>query len=240
MNRTTAPFALLFTLLSCQTTELPELRRWGTVHEALGGGQTQARVALRDVAISGFWGVGAMAELQGEVTIADGEVWTSTGGKGEGYPVTAHGPDPQAAATILFGSAVHRWHRIEVGRDVANAEIEAYVTELARQHGVDSEQAFVFRVEGPFRDLTLHVIAGQCPIRARMLGEKLRSPPYRATLAQTDGTLVGVFARGGGGVFAHHGNSLHLHVILRDPAITGHVESVGLRRGTTLYLPRSR
>ena len=233
---TSCSVILLIALCSCQAPAPPVVQHWGTVHEALGRGQTQARVALGEVARPGFWGVGALAELQGEATIADGEVWTSIGHV-DG-PTTVHGRGSSAAATVLFGGSVQRWKRVAVTDDVPGDQLAAFVLDQAAAVGLDTARPFVFRVEGPLRDLEVHVIAGQCPIRARLHGELLDSPPFRASFAVTSGRIVGIHALAGGGVFSHAGHTTHTHVILAEaPAMTGHVESVGLRPGAVLYLP---
>ena len=56
------------------------VRHWGTVHAALAQGQSQARITLREVARPGFWGVGALAELAGEVTVAQYGAFVSDNG----------------------------------------------------------------------------------------------------------------------------------------------------------------
>lgn len=216
----------------------PPVERWGTVHEVIGQGQVEARVALGDVATPGFWGVGALAGLDGEITIEDGVVWTSVGQADGTFPATEHSRTPSGDAALLFGSHVVQWQRIEIERDVPHAELSDYLVEQAVAHGVDPAEPFVFRVEGPLANLELHVIAGQCPVRARLHGETLETPPFAASYDEARGRLVGIHATDGGGVYAHGGQSLHVHAVLEEPRdLTGHVDVVSLRRGAVLFLP---
>ena len=51
-----------------------EVRGWGTMREVLREGDTRGRVPLVAVVEDHTWGVGALEDLEGEITIVDGEV----------------------------------------------------------------------------------------------------------------------------------------------------------------------
>lgn len=213
-----------------------EFERWGTLREALREGKVEARVEVSDVAAPGVWGVGALEGLRGEITVADGEVWVTEGGAA---PETRRGADLAAPATVLFTGRVAGWWEVAVEHDVAAADLDAFVAARARTVGLDPDDTFPFVVEGSLRDLRLHVIAGACPVRARALGQEPDPPAYEARFQVTPGRLVGIYAPQGAGVVCHHGSRSHVHALLEQPgAWTGHVESVGLKAGSRLLLPR--
>jgi len=240
------PLTLLaFLLPACRSADISpgdapwqgEIRSWGTLREALRDGRVQARVAVADVAAEGVWAVGALEGLAGEVTIADGEAWITEGDATS--PLTTRSRDPAAEATVLFAVEVDRWQELPVDEPVDPSVFDAWLASRARAAGLDPAQPFPFVVEGELSNLRLHVIADACPIRARMLGESMTSPPYELFLPSTPGRLVGIYAPDSAGIVCHMGARSHVHVLLDgERPLTGHVETVGVASGATLRLPR--
>ena len=206
------------------------------MRQALRDGQTEARVALVDAPITAdTYGVGAIQSLEGEITIDAGTIWVSqSSAPGE---VETTRDDLMNAATMLFIDDVPEWESFAIERDLAPDEIDAYLRDLIGNAG-----PHMFRIEGTLADLRLHVIAGECPIRARMLGEEMTSPPIVFELPMTQATIVGVFAEDAAGDITHMGSDTHMHVLLEQDGqmMTGHVESVAIRQGSTLQIPASR
>ena len=245
-NARSLAFALLLAA-GCRTALPPaevsvsswqgELESWGTLREALRDGEVQGRVALADVARRGVYAVGALENLDGEVTIADGEVWISVGGAE--HPITTRARTTDARATLLFAAEVEEWNEIAVEEPVAPSELDAFLAERARAVGLDPARPFPFVVEGGLFQLDMHVIAGECPKRARMLGEEVTSPPYELHVDRLDGRLVGIYAEDSAVIVSHGNSNSHVHALLERPGpLTGHAEAVGLAAGSLLKLPR--
>lgn len=223
--------------VSCSNSPQPPRRLdvWGSVAEALRDGKTEARVHLSDLDATGLVGVGAVQDLSGEITILDGQCTVSR--VVDARVVTEQTRD--VAATMLFAGRVEAWVEVAVEHDVAPADVAAFVEAAARDQGIDCELAFPFVVVGEVTDLAVHVLAGQCPIRARRLGIEMDKAPFRHHAARAKSTLVGIFAKRGGGVITHHGSALHVHAIVEgDTPFTGHCDSVGIAKGARLRLPR--
>jgi acetolactate decarboxylase len=187
--------------------------------------------------------VGALAQLAGEITIVDGRL-ILTGVDDNGGPTAKffEPPPPERQAAMLVAAYVPRWAEYEISRDVVAKDFESMLSKMAGQAGLDPSKPFPFVVEGELLDLELHVINGACPMRAKRLGLELPADrqPYRASLAQADGRLVGIYAEGAEHRLTHHGTNTHTHVLLKDKngqLYTGHVEQVGLRAGSVLRLP---
>lgn len=213
-----------------------DLRGWGTLRAALRDGEDQARVAVAEVARPDTYALGALEGLAGEVTVLDGEVWV-TRGDAE-HPVTRHGPSSDERATVLFAFEVQRWRELLVAEDVDPSELDSYVAARAREAGLDLTRPFPFRIEGGLVHLDMHVVAGECPIRARQLGTEASAGAYQLHAAATPGRLLGIFADHSAGVVCHMGSRTHVHAVLdTDGGLTGHVETVGLARGAVLLLP---
>lgn len=190
-------------------------------------GEHEARVSVADVARKGIYGVGALDGLRGEITIANGEVWITEGDVPR--PVTHH--DADAHATVLFVAEVHEWRAVRVETRVEPQDVDTYVKTQAQLAGIDVARPFPFLVDGALAPLRLHVVAGECPMRARALAFELE-------VDSVEGRIVGIYAKDSSGVVCHGGSNMHAHAVLeQDGGLTGHVEVFGIAAGAMLVLP---
>ena len=236
-------------LLGCAATELAEesaqeptpalapptelgngVRAWGSMREALRMGRSHAR-AVPVAEVSGLdIGVGALAELVGEVTIVDGRAYVSEGtgaAVGRTRPATA-----EDRATLLVTARVSAWEEqaLDPCRDLA--DLERQLLAILTERGLDTTRPIPLRVRGRAAGLDLHVIAGDCPV-ANPDG----APPWRHEAAGVDVELVGFLVEGAAGRLTHHTGITHLHALAGE--VSGHLEDVSLEAGATLMLPSS-
>ncbi len=211
-----------------------EIQQWGAMREVLAKGKTEGRVRLRDFAGSkGVYAIGALAGLNGEVTILDGEVWVSRVRESRADCRLLEANDTQA--TLLVMARVSRWTEHPITEDVSAENMEAFIKGVAEEAGLDVSRPFPFLVEGPFAKLDAHIANGMCPMRADPNSDQA---PIRFHLDAVRGTLVGLHALGQEGVLTHHGSKTHVHVVIGgDQPQMGHVESIELMAGSVLKLP---
>jgi hypothetical protein len=221
-----------------------EFVRYGGMHETVGQKQHHSRVALAEIVERPhFYGIGALAGLQGEITIQD-SVATVTSVAPDGRPQTRRGADMQA--TLLVGKSIEDWASRTLGDAVWHAQFDAAIAAAAAEVGLDVAIPFMFVIEGEFTDLRLHVINGACPVHARMKNLTLdhSQRPFELEAERLTGTLVGVYAADAVGKLTHPATSTHVHVVYVDheteQRITGHLERVGLAAGAVLKLPKPR
>lgn len=217
----------------------PTVRQFGAMRAVMREGETEARVRLAEcVAERHVYAVGALAGLEGEVTIVDGEAWVSRV-EGSGIRCTGPGVGEGDAATLLTLATVGDWDSVELPRGAGDiADLEGVVEAEAARRGIDSAKPFPFVVEGEASSLELHVIRGFCPANDAGATD---SEAWRLSLdGPTRALLVGFFARDSEGVMTHHGTALHVHALLshKGQRIAGHVDGVGVNRGAVLRLPR--
>ena len=126
------------------------------MREVMHDGKTQARAQLGEHAVGSTFGVGALAGLQGEVTIDDGVVLIA---RGSPENVSTAGPD--AAATLLTTARVPSWREFVLDRD---ADLEQVIAAAVRAADRAEVEPVPFLVVGPARGLALHVVrAGPVP-----------------------------------------------------------------------------
>ncbi len=228
---------LLLAIASCSSTPKPiadaRLRSWGEVRDVLRDGKTQARVNLSKVVRKGIWGVGALADLEGEITVLDGKASLAIVKDGELTHRTLSNRD---AATLLVLAEVRAWDEQPMieARTLEDLErVIASAVERSVFRGVNSPVPV--RIEGALDELAIHVINHSCP-KANPQGPK----PWRWKGPVEQATLVGIFGEGLGGKLTHHGQRVHLHAVFESEdgqRLSGHVDAVSLGEGVRLYLP---
>ena len=216
----------------------------GKMHQAIGMQQHQGRVSLSQlVKRPHFYAVAALEGLGGEVTIHDSKVIITEVDSSGKLSVTSN-PKSNQKATMLVGAYIPSWTDHSVDRDVAPKAFDQFVADTASATGIDTSKPFIFKMEGQFSDVHLHVINGACPIHARMKKDELpkEKAPFEAEYSTLRGTVVGVFAKDSVGNLTHPATLVHLHVLFKDPAtgkqMTGHVERIGMLKGSVVSLPR--
>ncbi len=223
---------------------VPTIITYGTMHEAIGQQQHEGRVRLSELVNQpNFYGVAALEELQGEITVDDGKI-TITTVNSEGQLEPAKGSLPDKQATLLVGAYVPSWTKHPVTREITAEQFDKYIATAAAEAGIKTSEPFVFKVEGEISDVYLHVINGACPIHARLknkeIPKELRS--FETEMSSVSGTLVGVYASDAVGKLTHPATSTHVHLLYKDPEtganVTAHLERVGLRPGSVVYLPK--
>lgn len=217
--------------------------QFGTMREAIGEQQSQGRVTLSDLLKQPhFYGVGALENLTGEVTILDGGP-TITRVNGEGVPSPVDAVLGETKATLLVGAYVPQWTKHAFSSAVLPGDLDRRIAEVAAESGLDVFKPFMFAIDGVFKDARLHIINGACPMHARL--KKIELPkeakPFEADIPEVHGTILGIYAKDTVGSMTHPGTSTHMHLQFTEAksgaTITGHLEQIGLSGGSVLYLP---
>lgn len=229
----------LSVLASCASTGGPEaiatVEGWGSMREVLREGNTEGRVRLEGVVRPGTWGIGALENLEGEITIVDGIASLAIVEDGE---LTHRTLGKRDEATLLVLTSVQEWTEYELPEVRTLGDLGYALSKATEAAGFDAKVAPVpVRIEGPFEHIGLHVLDHSCPI-ANPDGP----PPWRWSGTGTSGTIVGVYVEGQGGVLTHHGQDYHLHAAVRaedGPLLSGHLEEIALGPDVRLYLPAS-
>ncbi len=237
-----SPVVMILTficLCSCSSTsevaykhEAHAVKTWGSMREVLREGNTGGRVQLTEVVHAKSMGVGALAELKGEITVIDGVAFVSTFSderpNSTGVPVTRRALDSDQAALLVMAE-VNAWKSVELAECSSYEELERKISHCLIQHHFDLFQPTPIRISGIAERVDFHVIAGSCPI-----AEPEGTPPWRGSVEGDPLELVGIYVEGSAGKLTHHQHNSHLHVI--SGSLTGHVDALSLRNAT-LQIP---
>jgi acetolactate decarboxylase len=209
--------------------DMPTIQTWGTMREVLRDGKSEERITLAAQLSEHTIAVGALAGLAGEITILNGVVHVATFDKGELNSVPS---ENGARATLLVMAEVPAWREQILPVLADFSSVEQAVRTAALETGIDVTQPFPFVIEGLAADVSLHVIAGACPIATPDGPEPGRFKDQDRTV-----TLVGFYAENQAGRLTHHNRSSHVHVIVAEANISGHLEEASFTAGARLRLP---
>lgn len=234
---------LAFLLLSaCSENEAPradtgipspgEVRHFGTVHAVMQGKWTSSVSLTEGLAGAGAYGLGALSELRGEFVAMPGQVWLS-------FPTTTPLPrveknrEVDESAALLVAANASMLRKVTVEADVSSTEVESRIAAAAKSAGVDTSMPFLFVVEGTLRAVHWHVVDGtRVPP-----GTRPNETAQKGVVESAEATIVGFYSEGDEGVFTMMGQRTHMHAVLRDGSVAGHVESVEIPAGSTIAVP---
>jgi acetolactate decarboxylase len=208
---------------------------YGSMHAVMMEGQTEGKVEL--AALQGdpqLVGIGALEALAGEVVLLDGTAWC-TRSVSLGALETRAGAEQGVRAAMLVTARVSSWAALPVRDGLPSADLEGFIAQAAREHGLERTETFPFLLEGEFRDVRAHVLNGRCPL----LGEgPPATEPVRRLFPVVHGWLVGFYTGLAPGMLTHAGEKTHVHLLVKDgESIACHVDELRVGAKTVLKLP---
>lgn len=203
-----------------------DVERWGSLREVLRDGKKQGRVVVTSMLTPDAVGLGALADLEGEVAVLDGaaRVGRADAERAGNEPATAK---DQAAFLVL--ARVPTWRTTLLDADLSIDALDP------RAFGAADARTIPFLVHGEFADLEMHVLRGRCPYAE---DDTAGEPPLRMTRPRAQGTLVGFWTSEPPGVLTHHDSVVHVHVVLTGPdGVVAHVDRVRVLAGAKVSVP---
>ena len=202
----------------------------GAMRDVMWKGELGAKIALDSLAARpGYYGLGPLAGLRGELLLADGVPYVSTVGPDSSMQVRR---DPTATAPFFVYARVQDWQSVPLPGSVRSiADLENFVDQQTK----DAPRPFAFRLEGTITSAEIHVqnlapgsvVSNPTEAHAGQVGYSLGNEEVR---------IVGFFSTEHQGIFTHHDSYLHLHLLTADERAMGHVDAL-VPGEMTLYLP---
>jgi acetolactate decarboxylase len=208
----------------------------GSLRAMMHQGNIEAHIGLDSLQKPSIYALGAAAQLKGEVLIWDGQLhWAraldSAAVAVEQNPAGAH-------ASLLVYSSVSRWQSFSIPDSVLiPTQLEAYLPKMAHTAGLDTNEAFPFRIEGQAKVMSWHVI--NWPEGDTIHTHKKHvSSGAQGILYEEPVAILGFYSQKHQGVFTHHSRYTHMHFKSADEKLSGHVDKLLPSRAMTLYLPK--
>jgi alpha-acetolactate decarboxylase len=210
------------------------IKTFGVFQKMMMEGDFTPKATLGDVIESGATiGVGAVSSALGEISIIDGTPVVSYGRQGK-HPVVA-----AETAALLVTSSVRNWQSIIVDRDVSPEQIEDFLADVARAHGVEAARSFPFQLRGTLTPYAMHVNAAPNPHLSGHGGDQPMAITIKQKGAAISGEVVGLYVSPElVGIATHPGERTHGHWVAQNRKSTAHLDTWGIKAGTVLRLPK--
>jgi len=220
------------------------LNAYGNFQQMMQRADLSGKVSLAALDTGpGQWGMGALADLKGELVQFDGKLLVTMGSEPEGLTRPANASD---SAVLWVGGKVAQWAPIELSSNMGQAQFESFVKEQAAARKIDLEQPFFFRVSGAYSHLVWHVVNGENPSSSHSAHEPgMRHGSHANQQSgmrvfrhpQARGQLLGVYSGAKlEGVVSHPGERFHVHYLGEEKAASGHVDQYSVLAGSTLWI----
>lgn len=182
-----------------------------------------------------LYGLGAVAYLKGEIIVLEGEPIVATADSSDSVTLSN---DPKTGACLMVATHVASWSEVAIPAEISTqAALEDFIVGAADQWGVNTEKPFPFRLEGRFKSMDWHVIDWESGDTEHSHQKHIESGPH-GTLSEVDATLLGFYSTKHTGVFTHYDSDVHMHMVLQDRSLAGHVDGF-IPGELTLFLPAS-
>ena len=222
------------------------IRTWGTLREVLRDGDRSGKVSVTDVLGPATHGIGALADLDGEIAIRGGAAFVAEGFRLDRHTIGGPVVMPRPAtgedrAALLAVCEVPRWRSIAIDRPLDERGLERLVREHWDAAAFGATRVVPVQVEGPI-EWRGHVLAGRCPHSSAPPPPGSAPPVTVSRTTVRPSTLVGFLSDLGPGVLTHHGTVFHLHAVPNEGDGGGgvaHVDAFTVEPGATLRIPAS-
>lgn len=236
------PLTLAAATLPCLVSA-QDLTVHGNFRHMMHTGETSGTIARDTLSVPSAWGVGATADLRGEVVIRDGVVLVS---RGDDVQARLTPPTAGEEAVILAFGTVTDWESILIPHDIAPDRLAHFIQMQVQSLGLDPEGGFPIRIKGRFPQLVWHVVTGEAPAHGGHgaghggVHANNQSGMNLYDEAGATGEIIGVYTGAElEGIASHPGERLHLHFVSEDGTRSGHVDKVMIPAGGSLLVPAS-
>lgn len=216
-------------LLSAQ-----EVKHAGAMRPVMLGQSLENHLHWDTLPEAGLWGLGPLERLRGEVTVADGTVYIARV-DAEGRLVMQQ--EQQAASP--FGVYAHAPHFASAPAQASIEGLKALeklAAELAAQLGWEDEKPFLFRIQGEFAKVKIHVL--DKPADEAEHNHELHHKAKRYfTYEHITGELIGFYSTQHEGAYTHKGDYTHVHFLDAERQAMGHLDDIVITGEVVFLLP---
>ncbi len=209
-------------------TSPPEVEIYGSLQQIMHGNDVSGKVRLNLLGpLENHYAVGAVAELDGEILIYEGEVFVTR------YDDNLLSLDKSSdvEAALLAITRVPAWQEIEITLNLGDHKsVESFIAKMLFEKDIDSDGAVPFKLSTVNGYVNWHII------RPPEKGEDHKEAAKRGNYSGSFDAL-GFYSTHHEGVITHKGSSAHIHFINEDKTLAAHVDEIAIPAGSTLYLP---
>ena len=211
-------FILSFIFQSLQQVEI-----YGSLGEIMHNGDVSGKVRLNLLGpLENRYGVGAVAGLDGEILIYEGEVFVTR------YDDNLLSLDKSSdvEAALLAITRVPEWQEIEVTMNLDDHKaVESFVAKMLSEKGINSDGAVPFKLSTENGYVNWHII--RPPEKGKDHKDAAKRGKYNGSF-----NTFGIYSTHHEGIITHKGSNAHIHFINEDKTLAAHVDEIAIPAGS--------
>ena len=182
------------------------------------------------------YAIGAMEGLKGEIQILGSKALYSR--KGIDGEMLEMDSTYLANAAMLVYTRVPEWQEYEIPKAILTLEqFDNWLYSTASKAGHNMDEPLPFLVHGFPRKLNWHIIDWNPSIGSHSKQNHINSG-IQGVFVEEETDIIGFYSRNHKGVFTHHDSNMHMHFVLDNEKLAGHVDQVLFGPYMILKLPK--
>lgn len=236
MNKFKLLIGAILLFSSCTNSDYDiDISIYGQLFKIMHENQREGIVSLPTVILKPHtYGLGAMAELDGEVVILDNKILINKAKK-NGNPISQIEVTENDFALLLVTAQVERWQEMNVNQADSMSSIDATIKEYADKMTINTNKPFPFIIEGEVSMVNWHIISS--PSSGGGHDEHLAGSWNRID-NQKKVKVFGFYSEHHQAVFTHHTTYTHMHVIFEEEQLSGHIDDMIINKNWILSVPQ--
>lgn len=236
--KNTCILLVLLLFFACQDKRTPEasfeVRYAGALKNMMHDGDISANVSLDSFAsYNHLFALGAFENLKGEIQIFDGKAYNSYVDSDSVLIDTSF----SKKATLFVYAQVEAWKAVNVPPSVKNMkQLEGFIETTAKSENIDIAEPFPFRISGQVASADWHVIDWENGDTEHTHEKHIKSGSH-GTLSNEAMDILGFYSRSHHAIFTHHSTNMHMHMLLKNKRLAGHLDNIEPGSKMILYLP---
>lgn len=190
-----------------------------------------------------LYGIGAIENLQGEMTIIDGKPYVATWSENNQAQIEQ---TFDKKGIFLVSAKVEEWHQIKINQEIKDkSELIAYVLEQGKKYDLDVDGGFPFRIETNVDHIRAHISFISKSTVQNFSPQAKKAEDHRVIVENEDVEIMGFAGNQAGGRYAmpamgnRPASKMHIHFLSADKKKIGHIEDLTILKEAVLYLPKN-
>ncbi|MEZ4909591.1 MAG: acetolactate decarboxylase [Saprospiraceae bacterium] len=225
---------ILTAIIMASIAQAQEVKTVSEMRKVMMGEDLSTHLLWDSIPHNHLFGISPLGRIEGEITIIDGQIYSSTVNKKGGIVIA---DSWKVKAPFAVYAHVENWKSIEIELTINNEnELQDAIEKIAKENGIDIKKAFPFRIIGNFEKVDFHIISK--PKREKEHNHELHDKAKkRFSLTNASGEILGFYSQNHIGVFTHKGHYIHTHFIDNQRKNMGHIDDIKINQKTTILLP---
>jgi len=220
-------------IMACKTDKTNiSVNVQGKLMDIMHNGARDGIVNIGDLLGENMYGLGPLEGLNGEYIILNGTPILTRSDDGKSSHKVENYSSEKALLAVT--SKVEEWKSIEVSNHSNIASLERAIRDVAQNSNIDIEKPFPFLIKGNLSKVNWHIIRPSKPGGSH---DEHLAGAWKEEVENVDGEILGFYSNKHHRIFTHHDSNVHMHVVISETGMSGHIDALEIGESVELFLP---